>query len=107
MLQNGGQKRWVYFALYKTLQGPKADTFLFTFDSCCKETVPIDWAISHLTCSSRKQCEFSNCQIRKAIVLEVEAQHWLMEDSFLNIFSLNEIFPHFQDKGETYIPLQT
>ena len=51
MLQNGGQKPWVYFARYKTLQGPKADTFLFTFDSCCKETPPIDWAISHFTCS--------------------------------------------------------
>ena len=85
MLQNGGQKPWVYFARYKTLQGPKADTFLFTLDSCCNETAPIDWAISHFTCSSWKQCEFSDCQIRKAIVPEVEAQHWLVEDSFLNI----------------------
>ena len=80
MLQNGGQKPWVYFASYKTLQGPKADTVLFTFDSCCKEAPPIDWAVSHFICSSRKQ--FSDYQIRKAIVPEVEAQHWLVEDSF-------------------------
>ena len=50
------------------LRGPKADTFLLTFDSFCKETPPIDWAISHFTCSSRKQCKFSDCQIRKAIL---------------------------------------
>ena len=84
MLQNGGQKPRLYFARYKTLQGPKADTFLLTFDSCCKKTAPIDWAISHFTCSSRKQCEFRDYQIRKAIVREVEAQHWFVEDSFLN-----------------------
>ena len=88
MLQNGGQKPWIYFARYEMVQGPKADTFLFPFDSCCKETAPTDWAICHFTCSLRKQCEFSDFQIRKAIVPEVEAQHWLVEDSFLNIFSL-------------------